>query len=418
VIIGPCQVVTGGPEPLVLPDGAVRVVGAHIAQVGTVGSIAAAYPDETLWPAGGRVLLPGLVNTHAHLARHLARGLDLSSRGGWDRYDRALSPEDVRAAALASLAEGVRHGVTTVCDFHRSGGCVDLSLSEIVSAAAQIGVRVATCYGASERDTPLERRAAFEESSSFARDLARRREGRLRGLVGVQAATLEGLDALLAEAYEVADDRLAVHIDLALDSTPGERWDVPRRWPGATPPALWAHADRAPRALVGALQERGDAFSAVGVATHSALAREVALGWGSGAGVHAPPVLDSGTLIDDESERRRGRETGTAPAPDHYRRLFVHGARWAAAHFGEELGTVTAGAPADLILVDYRPATEFSSRTLTAHLASGLLRAPVAGVMVAGAIVLDNGVLVTEDETRIVGHARACADRVWSRLER
>ena len=398
MIIGPCQGVTGGSEPLVLADGAVRVVGAHIAQVGTVGSIAAAYPDETLWPAGGRVLLPGLVNTHAHLARHLARGLDLSSRGGWDRYDRALSPEDVRSAALAALAEGVRHGVTTVCDFHRSGGCVDLSLSE--------------------RDTPLERRAAFEESSSFARDLARRREGRLRGLVGVQAATLDGIDALLAEAYEVADDRLAVHIDLALDSTPGERWDVPRRWPESTPPALWAHADRAPRALVGVLHDRGDAFSAVGVATHSALAREVALGWGSGAGIHAPPVLDSGTLIDDQVERRRGSDPGTAPATVHYHRLFVHGAQWAAAHFGEELGTIRAGAPADLILVDYRPATEFSSRTLTAHLASGLLRAPVAGVMVAGAIVLDNGVLVTEDETRIVGHARACADRVWSRLER
>jgi len=418
VIIGPCQVVTGGPEPLVLADGAVRVVGAHIAQVGPVGSIAAAYPDETLWPANGRVLLPGLVNTHAHLARHLARGLERSARGGWDRYDRALSPEDVRSAALAALAEGVRHGVTTVCDFHRSGGCVDLSLSEVVSAAAKIGVRVATCYGASERDTPLERRAAFEESRSFARDLARRREGRLSGLLGVQAATLDGLDALLAEAYEVAENRLAVHVDLALDATPGERWGVPRHWPDGTPPALWAHADRAPRSLVGALQDRGDAFSAVGVGTHTALAREVALGWGSGAGVHAPPVLDSGSLIDDEWERRRGGDPGTAPATVHYRRLFVHGARWAAAHFGEELGSVAPGAPADLILVDYRPATEFSTRTLTAHLASGLLRAPVAGVMVAGSIVLDNGVLVTADESEIVGHARVCAQRVWTRIDR
>ena len=51
--IGPCQVVTGGPAPRVLEDGAVRVVGAHVAQVGTVGSIAAAY---VTYPHMGPVL--------------------------------------------------------------------------------------------------------------------------------------------------------------------------------------------------------------------------------------------------------------------------------------------------------------------------------------------------------------------------
>ena len=33
MIIGPCVVVTGGPEPAVLEDAGVRVIGAHIAQV-------------------------------------------------------------------------------------------------------------------------------------------------------------------------------------------------------------------------------------------------------------------------------------------------------------------------------------------------------------------------------------------------
>ena len=122
MIIGPCLIVTGGPEPLVMQDGGVRVVGAHIAQIGPAGSLAAAHPDEIVWPARGRVLLPGLVNTHAHLARHLARGLEIDSSAAWDRYDRALSAEDLQRSAMAALVEGVRHGVTTVCDFHRSGG--------------------------------------------------------------------------------------------------------------------------------------------------------------------------------------------------------------------------------------------------------------------------------------------------------
>lgn len=37
MIVGPCTIVTGGPEPLVYENGAVRVVGAHIAAVSTLG---------------------------------------------------------------------------------------------------------------------------------------------------------------------------------------------------------------------------------------------------------------------------------------------------------------------------------------------------------------------------------------------
>jgi len=208
VLIGPCTVVTGGAKPDVLEDSAVRVVGAHIAALGPLPVLAAAYPEETLWPARGRVLVPGFINTHVHLARHLARGLGLRSAAEWRRYDRLLSPEDVLWSASAALVEGLRHGVTAVCDFHRSGTCPDLSLSEIVAAAAQVGVRVATCCGASETDSEVERRSAFEESLGFASEMARRGDGRLRGVVGVQTRVLQQRKPIL---------RLLVRNQRALD---------------------------------------------------------------------------------------------------------------------------------------------------------------------------------------------------------
>ena len=223
MIIGPCTVVTGGAEPQVHSNAAVRIVGAHIASIGPRGDLAAGFPNETLWPARGRVLMPGFINNHAHLARHLARGLAPRTARQWSRYDRALSAEDVGWAVKAALVEGVRHGVTTVADFHRSGACLDLSLAEVIGAADKVGVRVATCYGAAEDDTPLERRAAIDECVGFAHDLERTRRGRLRGMLGVQATTLHGIETLLAEAMESAGG-LAVHVDLALDLTPAERW--------------------------------------------------------------------------------------------------------------------------------------------------------------------------------------------------
>lgn len=401
MIVGPCTIVTGGPEPQVYENGAVRVVGAHIASISTLGDLAHAYPDEMLWPARGRVLMPGFVNTHAHLARHLARGLGLRSPSEWRRYDRALSAEDVAWGVQAALVEGVRHGVTTVVDFHRSGACLDLSLAEVVGAAERVGVRVATCYGAAEDDTPLERRAAIDECVGFARDLARTRRGRLRGMLGVQATSLHGIETLLAEALESAGD-FSVHVDLALDLTPAERWKGRDRLPATTLPALWAHAERAPRELVGAVRERGDSLCATGNGAASLLVRETEVAWGSDEGANAPPVPDGAFA------------PGMAEA--HYRRLFVAGAHWATDHFGEELGRIRPGAPADFILVDYSPATEFSTRTLHAHLWSGLLRAPVSGVVVAGTVVMDNGTLVTADEAEIAARARECAKRVWERV--
>lgn len=402
MIVGPCMVVTGGADPQVYEDGAVRVVGAHIANVGSLGDLAHAYPDETLWPARGRVLMPGFINTHAHLARHLARGLGLRTPAEWARYDRALSADDVACAVQAALVEGIRHGVTTVVDFHRSGACLDLSLLEVISAADRVGVRVATCYGAAESDTPLERRAAIDECVGFARDLERTRRGRLRGMLGVQANSLRGIETLLAEAMESAGGGLAVHVDLALDLTPAERWTGAGALPGNTLPALWAHAERAPRNLVGAVRDRGDALCATGNGSATALARETDVAWGSDDGANAPPVPDG------------SMHAGMADA--HYRRLFTAGARWASDHFGEELGCIKPGAPADFILLDYRPATPLSTRTLPAHLWNGLLRAPVAGVMVAGNVVMDNGVVVNVDEGEVAARARESATRVWERL--
>ena len=100
----------------------------------------------------------------------------------------------------------------------------------------------------------------------------------------------------------------------------------------------------------------------------------------------------------------------------HYRRLFVNGARWAAHSFGEGLGEIAPGAPADLVMIDYRPSTEFSSKTLLEHLWSGLLRAPVSGVMISGNVIMDNGVVLTVDERDVAEHARQAAHRVWGKL--
>ena len=380
LIIGPCTLVTGGPSPLVLEDAGVHVIGAHIAHVARASTLAAAYPNETLWPAHGRVLMPGFINTHAHLARHLGRGLGVRD---WERYERTLSPEDVHASAVAALVEGLRHGVTTTFDFHRSGTCIELSLSEVVAAAADVGVRVATCYGISEEDAPHERRAAMQEYASFTQELRTRREGTLKALLGIRAGSLGTAERLMREALDAAGGAVGVHVDLG--SPGGTVHDDATLLLGDPVPTLWAHAERAPESLLNVARQRGDALSAIDVHVEGA-------SWGTDVGLNAPP------------------------APHDVAHVLEHGGRWASQMFGRGIGTIEPGAPADLVLLDYEPTVELTTETLPAHLAHGLLRAPVNGVMVAGDIVLEEGRLARGDERAIAARARQCARRLRERL--
>jgi len=400
MIIGPCRLVRGGPTPGVLEQAGVRIAGAHIAQVGPLAPLRASHPDEKVWDAGGRVMLPGLVDSHAHLARHLARGLGLEREADWECYDRALAPEDVLWSAMAALAEGLRHGITTTYDVHRSAGCLDLSLSELANAAERTGVRLATCYAVDERDAPADRAAALHESASLVRHLKRRRSGRLQAMTGLRARTWQGLDALLEEVSRDAGEA-PLHIELASPPAEGERW--PGR-AAAAPGCLWSHAERAPLALVSEARARGDALAWARPGAWDQGA-DPDLAWGSDDGLHAPP---------------RPPEPGS---PDlwrrsqlYYSRVWVSGPRWAARHFGEGLGTIEPGAPADLLLVDYHPATPFGADTLPAHAAAGLARAPTWGAMVAGEVLMDRAALIKVDEAEIAARARDCARRLWRRL--
>ena len=103
-------------------------------------------------------------------------------------------------------------------------------------------------------------------------------------MVGVQATTLGGVEALLDEALEVAGERLPVHLDLALDATPAERWRARAPRPERAVASVWAHAETAPRGLLSAARERGDLLSATGSGAAAALVRDVEVAWGSDAG--------------------------------------------------------------------------------------------------------------------------------------
>ena len=96
--------------------------------------------------------------------------------------------------------------------------------------------------------------------------------------------------------------------------------------------------------------------------------------------------------------------------------MLVGGHRLAAAAFGLPLGRLDAGAPADLVVLDYRPPTPLSADNLAGHLLFGLDRSHVRSTMVAGRFVLRDRRVTTVDEAAVFARARGAAERLWERM--
>jgi len=160
----------------------------------------------------------GLVCAHHHLYSSLARGmppppkvpgnfLDVLENVWW-RLDRALDLDMIEWSAKLGALEALEAGTTAIIDHHESPNAIDGSLSVIAAACAEVGVRVNTCYGITDRHGADGARRGLAENDRY---LA---EGG-RGMVGVHAAFTCADDSLAAASELAAKHDVGVHIHVA-----------------------------------------------------------------------------------------------------------------------------------------------------------------------------------------------------------
>jgi len=177
---------------------------------------------------------PGLVCSHHHLYSELARGMPAPPKVAanfqeileqvWWRLDTALDLEMLEWSAKLGALEALEAGTTAIIDHNETPNAIEGSLSVIARACEEVGVRVVTGYGITDRHGADGARRGLEENRRFLEEGG-------RCLVGVHAAftcsdeSLQGA-AALADEYNVG-----VHIHVA--EGPGDS-DAPRRLAGLT----------------------------------------------------------------------------------------------------------------------------------------------------------------------------------------
>src|SRR6185436_28546 len=118
-------VVTMDKERRVIPDAGIAVEHGRIVAVGSSTDILRMYSAPERMDAGGKLIIPGLINGHTHIPMTLFRGLadDLDLQEWLTKYifpaeAKNVTEEFVRAGTRLGLAEMIRGGTTTYCDMY------------------------------------------------------------------------------------------------------------------------------------------------------------------------------------------------------------------------------------------------------------------------------------------------------------
>ncbi len=99
----------------------------------------------------------------------------------WWRLDRALDLDTIEWSAKLGALEALERGTTCIIDHHESPAAIEGSLEVIAAGCAEIGVRVNTCFGVTDRHPgssdsgaidPVGRDSGSFDSAGY--DLARR----------------------------------------------------------------------------------------------------------------------------------------------------------------------------------------------------------------------------------------------------
>jgi cytosine/adenosine deaminase-related metal-dependent hydrolase len=177
---------------------------------------------------------PGLVCAHHHLYSELARGMPPPPEVAtdfqgileqvWWRLDAALDLEMLEWSAKLGALEALESGTTAIIDHNETPNAIEGSLSVIADACAEVGVRLVTAYGVSDRNGAEGAVRGLEENRRFLSEGG-------NGLVGVHAAFTCSDESLQAAAALADEFDVGVHIHVA--EGPGDV-DAPARIAGLT----------------------------------------------------------------------------------------------------------------------------------------------------------------------------------------
>lgn len=440
ILIGNGKLITQNETCPLIEDGCVVVDANVIADFGTTQEMKQKYLQGTFYDAAGRVIMPGLINTHGHIYSAFARGMILKDskvsknfsqilENLWWRVDRALQLPEIEYSAYATYIEGIKNGVTTVYDHHASAGHVPDSLFTIADVAKKLGVRTSLCYEVSDRDGQEIADQGIKENADFLGYANKQNSDMVKGMFGLHASftlsdktlekcvvaangagfhvhAAEGIDDLydslkkygkrvverLFDAKILGSQTLAVHC-IHIN---GREMDILK------------HTD-----TMVVHNPESNMGNAVGCsAVLQMMDKGILMGLGTDG--YTTDMLESFKVANILHKHNMGDPS--VAWGETAQMLLKNNAAICARHFEKPLGIIKKGALADIIVVDYDAPTPITADNIASHILFGMMGRSVVSTMINGEFVMKNREIVTVDERKVMKKTREIAIDFWKRV--
>jgi 5-methylthioadenosine/S-adenosylhomocysteine deaminase len=446
VLIRAATVITVDPDDRLLASGWIHVRDGVI--VGLGAGRAPDLADATAIDGSGMVAIPGLVNAHTHLFQTLIRGLlDGLPFVEWLRRiyhcGRALDTPDWGLSAALGAVESVRSGVTTIADhqfLHRGTEWSDAIIDGVRSVGPRL-VLARTAMDIGDLAPPESLESQEEWSAAVDALLATHADeiaaGTVRILVGPNTPGVSASDELCRAAARHAEERgigLAMHVSESRDvlEATERRYGVSGvvRWldgldtlPTGTLAAHCVHLDDEEIAILARRQVAvahnpvSNLYLGDGIAPVSQLLAAgvtVALGTDGAASNNSQDLFEVMKLAALLPRIREPRPRPVTPL-DALRMATMGGAR--ALGMDDRVGSLEVGKRADITLVHVGTRAHMVPvHDVVTELVLNGRAADVAGVLVDGQILMEDGRLTTVDEAAVIAEARSRGVIVGERL--
>jgi 5-methylthioadenosine/S-adenosylhomocysteine deaminase len=416
-------------------DGSVAVRGDSIVAVGPRAEIEGRYQSPQVIDARGHLVLPGFINGHTHVPMTLFRGLhdDVTLNDWLYKYifpaeAKNVNEEFVRWGTRLAAAEQIRAGVTTFADMYY----FEDAIAEETRAAGMRGV-----LGETFIDFPAPDNKSEAEMLAYTERFLKRWQGdplihaapAPHSIYTCSKKTLQDATAL-ARKYHAP---ILIHV-----AEMKKEWEDSEKANGMSPVqylekigvlgpnVVAAHCifvDEADRKL---LAQRGvgcvhNPSSNMMIASGVSPVPEMrAAGVAVGLGTDGPAGSNNDLNLMEEIDlaAKLAKISKMDPlalnAKSVVEMATIDGAR--ALHMEKEIGSLEAGKKADLILISLDEPNAVPMYEIYAQIAYSLKGSDVATVIIGGKIVMQDHLLLTVDERKVLEKAREYGKSVKSSL--
>jgi 5-methylthioadenosine/S-adenosylhomocysteine deaminase len=430
-------VVTMDERRSVIEDGAVAIKDGSILRVGTRANVTKNLRPKQIIEAKGKVVIPGLINTHTHVPMGLFRGIadDLDLQEWLTQYifpaeAKNVDEAFVRAGTRLGLAEFIRAGTTTYCDMYYFEDA-------IADETAKAGVR--GVLGETLIDFPAPDNKTFAEAVIYTEKFVKKWQGHQLITPAIAPHAPYTVSEEHLKQTRAMSDRLNAPLIMHLAEAETETEFIQQKHKGIRPieyaesigflsdKLIAAHVIQANEKELDILKKRDVGIAhnpqsnmklAAGVApVPSMLKKGLRVGLGTD-GAASNNDLSLWEEMDTAAKLHKvfAKDPKVVTAEEVFMMATIGGAR--ALHLEDSIGSIETGKRADIVIVGFTELHQTPFYNVYSSLVYATKSSDVETVVINGKLVMNNRRLLTLNENAIKKDANLYRLKIIKSLEK